>query len=217
MTDSLKGTETEAGQLLVGPVVEVYPGTAFGVRALRGLALLVRYGHGLNQQTVVDNNDNPTTAKTFWRTFEASLRNRWTIAKTATFEVGAGYVRDQHQFEADNQADIDRVPDADYPAVKIGARGSLLLGAFEPFVTFENRFVMAGIGQIEDRFSRASASGLRVSAGAALRFGRVSAMVEGSLARYSWTFTVDPQDGMLIASGAADSIKFVSFSLGYAY
>ncbi|MBX3155023.1 MAG: PEGA domain-containing protein [Deltaproteobacteria bacterium] len=217
-SSNLDGTETERGQLLAGPVIEIWPGTLFGVRPLRGVSLYVRYGHGLNQQTVLDNKNNPTTAKTFWRSFEASVRHRWTIGTTGTFEVGAGFVRDQHQFDSMTQADIDRVPDADYQAIRIGGRGSLLLGAIEPFVTFENRFVMEGIGQIEDRFSLgASATGLRASLGAVARFGKVSALVEASLTRYSWTFQADPTKDMFEAPGGVDSIKTVGLQVGYAY
>jgi hypothetical protein len=208
--------ETEGGQVLVGPQIEVWPGTALGIHALRGLSLLVRFGYGVNAQIVKDRmTGNATGATTFWRSFETSLRHRWTVADTATIEVGGGFVRDQHQFEGDSLA-IKNVPDADYQSIRFGLRLSLLFGKVEPYLAAENRLVLSG-GPLAARFDSASASGLRGAAGLAMSFGAIGARVEGALTRYSWTFTANEADDEFRATGGVDSIKYVSLLLDYAY
>lgn len=208
--------EREGGQVLIGPHVEVWPGNALGIHPLRGLALVVRFGYGVNQQQVKQAMTGaPTSAKTFWRAFEASLRQRWVIANKATFEVGGGYVRDQYQFEGDS-ADIKLVPDADYQAIRLGIRGSLRLGAVEPYLAAENRLVMSG-GTLETRFDDASASGLRAALGVALDLGSFYARVEGALNRYTWSFTARDMSDEFRATGGVDSIKLISVAAGYAY
>ncbi len=208
--------EKEGGQVLVGPVAEVWPGTLAGIHALRGLAVYLRFGYGVNPQAVKQKTTNMTTsAKTFWRSFEASIRHRWTIASTATVEVGGGFVRDQYQFSGGSD-DIKLVPDADYQSVKIGARASLLLGSVEPYLVFENRNVLSG-GTLEKRFSTASATGLRVAGGMETKLGAVNVRVEGALNRYSWTFkNTDPMPDFN-ADGGTDSIKLITAAIGYAY
>ncbi|HEU0031383.1 MAG TPA: PEGA domain-containing protein [Kofleriaceae bacterium] len=214
MNDKLT-TESEAGQVLAGPTVEVWPGTLAGIRTLRGLSMLVRFQLGLNSQTVQRADNTPTSATTFWRSFEATLKQRWTIANSATIEVGGGFVRDQHQFEG-MTGDIEFVPDADYQSVRIGGRASLLLGSAEPYVAFENRIVLAG-GALEERFSQgANANGLRGAVGLGASFGKIGARLEASFTRYTWTFTQDPLAANQ-ADGASDSIKQVGLAIGYAY
>jgi len=205
--------ESEGGQVLVGPYVELWPGTLARIRFLRGLSILVRFGYGVNSQQVTEKmTGTATNTTTFWRAFEASLRHRWTFAKMATIEVGAGFVRDQYQFEGN----IDLVPDADYRSVRFGVRASALLGAIEPYVTVENRLVLSG-GTIENRFDDASATGLRAAAGAEARFGAIHVRVEGALNRYAWTFKTTSMSPKYVADGGTDSIKYVTASVGYAY
>lgn len=208
--------EKEGGQVLVGPVAEIYPGTLAGIRFLRGLSLLVRFGYGVNSQAVTQKVSMTTTsAKTFWRAFEVSLRHRWTIKRAMTLEVGGGYVRDQYQFSGDRD-DIALVPDADYQNIRLGVRASALLGKVEPYLAVENRIVLSG-GALERRFDDASASGVRAVAGAEMKFGAVSIRVEGAINYYSWSFTSNDADDMYRASGGTDSIKFITAAIGYAY
>ncbi len=207
--------ESEEGQVLLGPEVELWPGTLFGSRALRGLSALLRFGYGVNAQVVTEKmTGSETGARTFWRAYELSVRQRFTIADTMTIEVGGGYVRDQHQFEG-NSAAIKLVPDADYRAFRIGARISVLLGGVEPYLAVENRLVQSG-GPLEARFRTASASGVHGAAGLAMSFGSIGARVEGAITRYSWTFTSQAGDEF-IATGGVDSIKYISVSVGYYY
>ncbi len=204
--------EKESGQVLVGPLVEFYPGTLLGMKPLRGLALLGRYGHGLNSQPVIDANGDTLGASTYWRTIELSLRQRWAIGRTATVEVSGGYVRDLYRFEG-NVAEIINLPDAEYGALRIGARLGLRLGSLEPYLAAENRIVLDG-GPLADRFNNPSANGIRGALGAAMRFGAVDVRLEGSLARYTWTFG---PGGMFEASGATDQITKLTAAIAYTY
>lgn len=207
--------ETESGQVIAGPLVEIYPGALFGVPMLRGLRLSGRFQFNINSQSVTGRGISGKTS-TFWQSIEVSLAQRWTIASKATAEVSAGYVRDRYQFNADNEMDLTLVPDVDYQSFRIGARGSLLLGNYEPFVSAENRLVMSG-GNLEQRFQSGSASGLRGSLGIAAKLGAsFRAKLEASLLSYSWDFKYDTGDKQR-ADGGTDSIKQLSFALGYAY
>lgn len=207
--------EKEGGQIIAGPMIEVWPGTLAGVRALRGLALVGRVQFPINKQPVTGGQIMGTTT-TFWQSLEISARHRWSFTK-ATLEAGAGFVRDQHQFNTSNTNDLKIVPDADYKSIKLGVRGSLLLGTVEPYLAAENRIVVSGGDAIESRFSLgASASGLRGALGANAKLGPVQARVEASLTRYAWTFKADTND-MYKATGASDSIIMLSAGLGYAY
>jgi hypothetical protein len=209
--------ENEGGQVLAGPIVEIWPGTLAGIRVLRGLAITLRYQHHLNSQGVVKKDMNgvetPTSASTYWRSFEGSLRQRWNLGDTATIEANAGFGRDQYTFSG-MTADIDLVPDATYDSLRIGGRLSVLLGKLEPYLAAENRIVLSG-GALEARFTQgATASGLRAAVGATASFGSVGARVEGSLTRYTWVFA---NDGTVGTTGASDTIKLISLVLGYAY
>ncbi|MBS1118001.1 MAG: hypothetical protein H6Q90_229 [Deltaproteobacteria bacterium] len=209
--------ETEAGQMIAGPVIEIWPGTLAGIHALHGLAIMVRYQHHLNSQGVVKKDLNgvetPTSASTYWRSFESSLRQRWTLGGSATVEASIGYVRDEYSFSG-MSTDVELVPDATYDAIRIGGRGSLLIGKVEPYFSAENRIVLSG-GALETRFSQgATANGLRAALGTTASFGKLGGRVEASLTRYSWTFK---NDGTAGANGASDSIKLISVVLGYAY
>jgi len=206
------GPETEGGQVLAGVAGEIWPGTFAGVHALRGLSVYVRAQLGVNSQTVVKDNDSTALgARTFWRSFEASLHQRWVFGSVGV-GVGAGYVYDQHEFEGD-KVDIAKVPDANYQSLKIGGSVSLMLGALEPYISAENRIVISG-GDIEDRFPGAAVNGLHGAAGVGLHFGHLGGQVEASLTRYAWTFK---REAGVDTDGATDNIKQVSLSLGYAY
>lgn len=213
-TDTLPNAE-ELGQVIAGPMIELWPGRLAGVRALGGLALVGRFQFPINKQPVDEGGlMGPTT--TFWQSLEISARQRWTLGGKGTIEVGAGFVRDQHQFNA-NTNDLDRVPDADYRVIRIGVRGSLLLGAVEPYVAAENRIVLSGGDVIEDRFSLgATATGLRAALGASAKVGPLHVRLEGAATRYAWTFKFDTMDAFK-ADGATDSILALSLGLGYAY
>ncbi len=209
-------SESEGGQVLVGPLVEVWPGTLLGIRALRGFSLMLKFGYGVNSQQVTEKMTGAATdAKTFWRSFETSARQRWRLGNAATIEVGGGYVRDQYQFSG-NASDIKLVPDADYQSVRVGLRVSALFGNVEPYLAAENRLVLSG-GPIAERFDDASASGLRGAVGVALKLGAFDARLEGAINRYSWTFTSNETTDEFRASGGTDSIKFISVIAGYAY
>lgn len=214
MTEIL-GDEKEGGQIIAGPMIEVWPGTLAGVRALRGLAVIGRFQFPLNKQPVAGGGIVGTTT-TFWQSFEISARHRWTFAKS-TIDVGAGFVRDQHQFNTDNTSNLNLVPDADYRSIRIGVRGSLRFGQIEPYLAAENRIVVSGGAVIEDRFPlEASASGLRGALGATAQLGPVHGRLESSFTRYSWTFRSSPMDTFR-AEGASDSIFIISAGVGYAY
>jgi hypothetical protein len=213
-TPDLLANEKERGQVIAGPMIEVWPGTIAGVRALRGLAFLVRYQLPINKQPVTGGGImGPTT--TFWQSLEISARHRWTFRK-GTIEVGAGFVRDQHQFNT-SDTDLKFVPDADYRMIRIGARASALLGTVEPYLAAENRIVMSGGDVMENRFTLgANANGLRGALGINAKLGPLQARLEGSFTRYSWNFSADTGD-MFQATGAVDSIMMISTGLSYAY
>ena len=103
----------------------------------------------------------PTT--TFWRSFEVSARQKWTFADSFGVEVGAGYVRDQFEFNG-MASDVAQVPDTDYKAIRIGGKFSMLLGSVEPYVAAENRIVLNG-GDLADRLRSSTTSGLHGALG----------------------------------------------------
>jgi hypothetical protein len=145
---------------------------------------------------------------------EFSLRYRHRFAEKFTAEAGVGYVRDQFQFEGNSQ-DVELVPDVDYQSVRLGIRGSVLLGALEPYVQLENRVVTSG-GKLATRFEQAEASGYRMGAGINARKGSLLARVEGSLTNYSWDITA-AAGADKIATGATDSIQQIQLAVGYQY
>jgi hypothetical protein len=205
--------ENEKGQLLAGPVVEMWPGRLLGVDLLDGFSIVGRYQLGLNSQVVKTDTDVDTAAKTQWSSYELSARQRWTVGALA-IEAGVGYVVDQHQFEGED-ADIAKVPDASYESMRLGGRGSYRIGTLEPYVAAETRVVLSG-GPLEDRFEMdgASISGLRGALGITSHMGSITGRLEATLTRYTWTF-----DNKLAAGtdGATDSIKLVSLVIGYSY
>ncbi|MBL9016307.1 MAG: PEGA domain-containing protein [Myxococcales bacterium] len=205
--------EKEGGQVLAGPLVEIWPGELIGIDPLRGLSLLARLQFGVNSQDVTGNGIMDKT-NTFWQSMEISLRYRHRFAEKFTAEAGIGYVRDQFQFEG-NAQDVELVPDVDYQSVRLGIRGSMLLGALEPYVQLENRVVTSG-GKLATRFDRADPSGYRVGAGINARKGALLARLEASLTNYSWDITA-AAGADKIATGATDSIQQIQIAVGYQY
>jgi hypothetical protein len=209
--------ERELAQVLVGPVLEIWPTTLLGLKILPGLALYGRFAYGINPQAVPFNNADgtvlQTSLKTAWQSLEISLHHRWTVADAGTIEVGGGYVDDRYRFTGD-AGDRALVPDAAYQAVRIGGRGSLLLGPIEPFVAFEQRLVLNG-GALQDRYTvSTSVYGVRGSLGTTARLGHFEVRLEGGVTLYSWTFRPDIND-MSKASGGDDVIENVTLAVGY--
>jgi PEGA domain len=216
--------DREAAEVLTGGVIELWPATLLHLGMLPGLSLYGRFQIGVNPQRVtMQSRTGPpvaTSLSTAWRSLEISLRQRWTIANTGTFEVGVGYVDDRYQFDTDNPfdgpAEQKTVPDVAYQAVRIGGRGSLLIGPLEPYVAAENRLVLAG-GALANRYTLGtSVNGVRGALGAALHFGHFDIRAEGSVSLYSWTFRHDVADPDYAESGS-DAIEQIGLSIGYVY
>jgi hypothetical protein len=210
--------EEEGGQVIGGGALEVWPGNAAGVPVLSGLSLFVRMQFPINAQPVTSTDNSITgNTTTFWQSFEATVKQRWTLASAAAIEVGAGYARDQYQFNTDSlgAADLDFVPDVTYDAVKLGVRASLLASVFEPYAALGYRLVLAG-GKLEDRFRSAQATGIHAGLGVKAVLGPIDMRIEGALTRYTWVFKYEQAD-MYRADGATDQIFAVQMGLGYAY
>jgi hypothetical protein len=218
MRTAFEQDEKELGQVLVGPILEIWPTTLLGLNVLPGLSLYGRFGYGVNPQAVpihnLDGSVQTTTLTTAWQSLEISLHHRWTIAEAGTIEVGGGYADDRYQFNASKRDDLRLVPDAAYQSVRIGGRASLLFGPLEPYIALEQRIVLQG-GPLEDRYSLGtSVYGVRGSLGAAARLGRFEARLEGGITLYSWTFKPDLGD-QTNAHGGDDIIENLTFALGY--
>jgi hypothetical protein len=207
--------EDEGGQVMAGPMIELWPAELFHLHHLRGLSLFGRIEFGLNHQAVVDQMNQPIGPSTFWGSFEASVRYKWVIHDLVGIEANVGYTRDQLQFNAASTAQLSMLPVADYRSIEVGGRATLVLGGFEPYLSFENRIVLSG-GELETRFLTASASGVRGAIGFAARLGPLAARVEGSALQYHWTFTSDGTSNAMI-DGATDRILMVSVLLGLTY
>jgi hypothetical protein len=213
-TGSNQRPETERGQLLAGPVIELWPGRLAKIKPLRGLSLMGRFQLGLNQQPVRANDLGPNTA-TFWQSIEASIRQQFVFAQKFGLELGAGYTRDQMQFSG-TPSDIDKLPDVTYAAVRVGVRASMRLGKLEPYLAAEPRFVLSG-GKLERRYAPGtSASGFRVGGGALINVGKLTGRVEVSTTRYSWTFVNEDPEIMMTTSGT-DAVVQLGFSAGYQF
>jgi PEGA domain len=218
--------DTESGQVLIGPIVEVWPTTLLGLDYLHGLSLYGRFQLGVNNQAVSIKDtqsgmSGSTALTTSWRSLEISAHQRWVIADNATVEVGAGYTDDRYEFEGGVMGGVNAsiVPDAAYQAVRIGGRASLRFGAFEPFLTLENRLVLDG-GAMEQRYRLGtSVNGVRGSLGVTRRVAEhFELRLEAGLTLYSWTFRPDTADPMAPkADGGRDFIQNVTLALGYTY
>lgn len=206
--------EREGGQVLAGPLIEFWPGELAGIDPLRGLSVLARLQFGLNSQAVTGNGIMDKT-NTFWQSMEFSLRYRKRFASKFTAEAGVGYVRDQYQFEGNTQ-DLKLVPDVDYQSIRLGLRGSVILGKVEPYVIIENRVVTDG-GKLTERFAEGTeASGYRGALGVNARMGSFLGRFEASILNYSWDIKFDPASEFR-ATGASDSIRQLQLAVGYQY
>lgn len=210
MTGNLR-SETEGGQVILGPVVELYPMRLAGSSRLRGLSIFGRAQFGVRGQQLTGGMLNGQVS-TFWGSYELSIRHRWNFGAVGV-EASGGYVRDQMRFNATDGRDIELVPDAEYQSIRIGAKVAYNAGSFEPYIAGENRVVLDG-GVLATRFADAQATGMRGALGALMRLGPIIARAEASLVHYAWDFqsSADFQ-----AAGATDSVKLVSLLLGYAY
>ncbi len=219
-TPATQRDDKEAGQVMTGPIVEVWPAQLLDLGVLSGLALYGRYEIGVNSQAVTVSDSvtgmaTATSLTTSWRSLELSLHQRWTVADVGTVEVGAGYTDDRYQFKG-SAADVAMVPDATYKAVRVGGRASLLFDSFEPYVTFENRLVVSG-GAMEHRYSvGTSVNGFRGSLGGELHLGHLDLRIEGGLTLYTWSFRPDITDKTQ-SDGGTDFIQNVTIALGYTY
>ena len=218
-TSNTERDNREVGQVLAGPIVELWPTTLLGLGILPGLSLYGRFEFGVNSLPVTVSLDTDmktkTSLSTSWQSLEISGHQRWTIASTGTIEVGAGYTQDRYEFKG-NASDIATVPNAKYQAVRIGGRVSLLLGRLEPYLTFENRVVLSG-GSMERRYTLGtSVNGIHGTLGAAVHLGAIEVRLEGGLTRYSWVFKPDTTDVNQANSGT-DAIETMTLALGYAY
>jgi hypothetical protein len=224
LTPQRQRNDHEGGQVLTGATVELWPTTLLHLGALPGLSIYGRFQIGVNPQrvTVMDPVTHaavPTALTTSWRSLEISVRHRWTLANAGTIEVGAGYTSDRYQFTTDGSMEGDAlramVPDAAYKAIRIGARGSLLLGRFEPYVAAENRPVLSG-GMMEHRYQLGtSVNGVLAALGAVVHLGHFQIRAEAGLVEYSWTFRPDMGDAQ--ADGGSDLIERIGLGVGYTY
>ena len=208
--------ETESGQVILGPLVELWPGTLLGIRALRGLSVMGRFQFRINEQPVTGGGIQ-NGLSTFWQAFEVSLRHKWLFADRYGVEVGAGWTREQYRFNGTAQDKL-LVPDAQYESIRIGARLSMLVDAgavvVEPGLDLESRLVRDG-GPLQSRFGAStSVNGFRGAAGIVVRRGGINVRAEAAILRYAWDF--EPvMDRM--ADGGVDLITLLGLYAGYAY
>jgi len=213
MTGNLR-EEVEGGQVIGGPAIELWPGRMLGIPALRGLSVFARLQFPVAGQTV-EGGDLMGTVTTKWSSYEASLRQRWTFGSFGV-EVSGGWVQDTFTFDTTVRADLALMPDTQYQSLRLGGKLSYDAESFEPYVCGENRIVMSG-GSVGERFDTANASGIRGSAGIAMKLGSFVARAEGTLMKYDWTFTYNGMDDIAQASGATDAVQLISMALGYTY
>ncbi len=208
-------TEDEAGQVLAGPVIEVYPTAIANVDVLPGLAIVFRYQYGVNSQSVAATGLTGMLS-TYWSALEIGAKYRWVILDQLAIEAGGGYLSDTYRYNG-SPNDVDLVPDVDYQSLRLGVRAAYLAGQFEPYIVLESRLVVDG-GNLGTRFPLgASASGLHGALGVAAHFGAIGVRVEGALTEYSWTFKSDPTMDPYIADGGSDVIKQITIAVGYTY
>ena len=200
-------------QTIVGPAIEFWPGRLLGVQILRGLSLFGRaqispLGQSVTGKLITG------SVKTSWISYEASLRERLTFGDFGV-EGSGGYVFDSFTFTG-NPDDLMKLPDAAYSSVRFGLKVAYAPGPLEVYLAGENRIVVAG-GEIQKRFTRAHADGLRGALGVVYTIEPwLWIRLEGVLMRYAWTFSPEPMD-MYQAKGATDSVKYISALATFAY
>ena len=205
------GPFNNSGEVLVGPAVEVWPGRFLGVKPLRGLSLFARVQFAVTHQKVTREAMGTVTdvgASTFWGGLEVSLRQKFVLGGAFGVEISGGFVRDQAQFNADNQTVLDMVPSADYRSLRFGAKLSYV-GTVEPYVSGETRLVQSG-GTLGTRAASSDASGYRVAGGLRTKLGPIGARAEFSYGTYTWAFS-----GGTVPPGATDTIMYLSLMGGY--
>jgi hypothetical protein len=203
--------------VVLGPAVELWPGRLAGVHLLRNTSLFARVQFGLKHQEVTREDMGmvvPVGAETLSGAIEVSLRQKWIFGELVGIEASAGYVRDQLTFNADNAMALMQVPSADYKSIRLGARVSIAR-PIEPYLSIENRVVLSG-GELSKRADNADASGYALAAGVNANLGPLGVRVEGSLAKYSWTYTSDDATPPP-ADGASDKLFGLMFIVGYQY
>lgn len=207
--------ESEDGQVVAGPAIELWPAELLELDFLHGLSLFARIQFGLNHQVLTTTDMTgavvPAGAQTTWSSLELSVRNRWVVGDTLAIEASGGFVRDVLGFQVDNEMIHQTVPDTDYRSIRIGARLALL-GQVSPYIAGENRIVLSG-GYLATQFMNASATGLHGAAGVAIHMGALEARAEGEITSYSWSFAQqDPN-----ADGASDKVFGFAALVGYTY
>jgi len=200
-------------QTIVGPAIEFWPGRLLGIRFLRGLSLFGRaevspLGQNVTGKLITG------SVKTSWVSYEGSLRERLTFGDFGV-EASGGYVLDSFTFTG-NPDDLMKLPDATYSSVRLGLKAAYNPGKLEIYIAGENRIVVAG-GEIQKRFTRAHADGLRGALGFVYEIKPwLWVRLEGVYMRYAWTFSSEPSD-MYQAKGAVDSVKYISALAGIAF
>ncbi len=212
-TGSNNRPESEGGQLLAGPLIELYPTALFAPKTLPGLALLARFEFGFNNQSVTGTAQATTT---YWQSIEISGRHRWVIGDNkGSVDASVGYVQDRLQFSG-HTSDIALVPDANYQALRLGVRGAIMTGNVEPYLVLENRIVLSS-GDLGSRYDHASTNGIHAALGFAYHHDKITAHLEGQLTRYSSTYSNDMMNTTNQADGATDVVELISLMLGYSY
>ena len=148
------------------------------------------------------------------RELEAGLRYRLRLAERAALGFDVGWAALLYNFAGDAARVL---PDVTYHAVRLGVRGEGKAGPAVGWVGIENRLV-AGSGDLGDRFATASADGFAARAGVLARFldGRLEVGAEYALVRFGWTF--DPREGSgYVATGGTDTFHNLGLWLGGAY
>ncbi|MGE3543914.1 MAG: PEGA domain-containing protein [Kofleriaceae bacterium] len=205
--------EREYGQLLGGPLVEVWPMEIAKARALRGLSLFGRFQLGLNAQRVAGVNDIITTA---WQSWEAGIRQRFRLGDRASFELGVGYGHDKYQYNSSDVTDEADAPEVDYESLRLRLRASGMIWRLEPYVNVEGRYVLSG-GTVQARFpDGASVQGYGAGLGMIMRLGSFQLRGGASAMQYRWAFAY-AEDATVKADAGRDTIFQLQLGLGYAY
>jgi len=216
---NLSATESEAGQAMAGPSLELWPIELAGGSHFRGLSIFGKVLFGLNHQPVLGSDGMPAGPTTFWGNIEVDLRHRWFIGDESWVAIEGGFVRDQLEFNAPSTTLKKQVPGADYRSIKLGVRAATTLGALEPFAALEGRIVQSG-GDLETNFaSGGDITGAHAAVGASVHAGPVFFRAQAAITYYGWTFTaksgqtaMDPS-----AEGATDLVEVLSFVIGLAH
>ncbi len=149
------------------------------------------------------------------RQFDAGLRYRLGLGDTFAVGFDVGWTRLLYDFAGSLEYAL---PDVDYNVVRLGVRGEARLGPVRPWLGVENRLV-AGSGELGDRFRSADADGLALHVGALARLlgERAELGAAYELVRFGWAF--EPVDSMpsYVASGASDTFHALRVWVGGAY